>query len=239
MSYEGSSFYDDDGVFDTYARLRSNVESANDTLERPLMRELLGEVRGEDIVDLGCGTADFGRELLAAGAASYLGIDGSRNMVEQARLALQGTPGRVERSELQDWHAQAASCSRVCARLVLHYLPSLEAVFGQVHRALRPGGLFVFSVEHPVITSFDHPGEDGWFVDHYFETGRRVTEWMGAEVVKYHRTVEDHFLALQAAGFTVESVRESRPVRANFRSDETYARRLRTPLFLFMAGRKG
>jgi SAM-dependent methyltransferase len=243
MRYEGPTFYDDDGVFDTYAKLRADVDSANDTLERPLMRALLGEVRGEDIVDLGCGTADFGRELVAAGAASYLGVDGSRNMVEQAALVLQGTAGRVIRVDLQDWQPPAASCSRVCARLVLHYLPSLEAVFRQVHRALRPGGLFVFSVEHPVITSFDHRGDDGgpregWLVDHYFETGRRVTEWMGAEVVKYHRTVEDHFLALQAAGFGVESVRESRPLRANFRSEDNFLRRQRTPLFLFMAGRK-
>ncbi|MEP7101200.1 MAG: methyltransferase domain-containing protein [Burkholderiales bacterium] len=243
MSYEGSTFYDDDGVFRNYADLRARSESANDTLERPMVRELLGEVRGEDILDLGCGSADFGLEMLAAGAASYLGVDGSRNMVEQAETALRGTPGRVVRSELQDWDYPVASCSRVCARLVLHYLPTLEPVFRQVHRALRPGGLFVFSVEHPVITSFDHAWEDArpreeWVVDHYFETGRRVTEWMGAEVVKYHRTVEDHFLALQAAGFTVESVRESRPVRENFRTEEAFRRRQRTPLFLFMAGRK-
>lgn len=243
MSFEGSTFYDEPGVFGAYAALRSHTESANDTLERPLMRELLGDVRGQHILDLGCGTADFGLELLAAGAASYLGVDGSRNMVAQAEVALRGTPGRVLRCDLQEWDPPEASRSRVCARLVLHYLPTLGPVFEKVHRALQPGGLFVFSVEHPVITSFeeayvdDRPRE-AWLVDRYFATGRRVTQWMGAEVVKYHRTVEDHFLALQAAGFTVEGVRESRPVRENFRTDATFLRRQRIPLFLFMAGRK-
>jgi hypothetical protein len=54
-SYEGSKFYDDDGVFANYSQLRANPESANDTLEAPVIRELLGDVRGHDFLDLGCG----------------------------------------------------------------------------------------------------------------------------------------------------------------------------------------
>jgi len=61
---------------------------------------------------------------------------------------------------------------------------------------------------------------------------------MGARVIKYHRTIEDHFLALKKAGFNVESVRESRPVRANFKTDEAFLRWKNIPLFLFMAARK-
>jgi hypothetical protein len=61
---------------------------------------------------------------------------------------------------------------------------------------------------------------------------------MGASVIKYHRTVEDHFLALKRSGFTVESVRESRPVRSNFLTAAAYERFRRVPLFLFMAAVK-
>jgi hypothetical protein len=57
-------------------------------------------------------------------------------------------------------------------------------------------------------------------------------------VSKYHRTVEDYFRALQAAGFVVEQLRESRPQRERFADAQVYERRLRIPLFLFLAGRK-
>ena len=55
---------------------------------------------------------------------------------------------------------------------------------------------------------------------------------------KYHRTVEDYFRALQEAGFVVEQLRESRPQREQFADEQTYERRRRIPLFLFLAGRK-
>ena len=243
MGYEGSSFYDDDRVFDAYSRLRERAENANDTLERPLILELLGEVRGHDFLDLGCGDARLGGELLAIGAASYLGVDGSQNMVSQAGKALQGTTGRVVRSELEKWSYPVAGFSRVCARLSLHYVSDIEQLFEKIHRTLRPGGLFVFSVEHPVITSSDLACDEAkqrpaWIVDNYFSRGRRVTRWRGADVVKYHRTVEDYFVALQGSGFRVESVRESNPVRSNFQSDETFLLYRRIPLFLFMAASK-
>lgn len=75
-------------------------------------------------------------------------------------------------------------------------------------------------------------------VDGYFEVGQRVTHWLGAQVVKYHRTVEEYFLGLQTAGFVVERLRESRPKRQWFTDEGTYRRRTRIPLFLFFMARK-
>jgi hypothetical protein len=75
-------------------------------------------------------------------------------------------------------------------------------------------------------------------VDDYFVTGRRVTNWLGSRAVKYHRTVEDYFATLQSAGLAVEALRESRPERARFTDDATFARRQRIPLFLIMAAQR-
>lgn len=76
-----------------------------------------------------------------------------------------------------------------------------------------------------------------WIVDDYFVTGLRETTWLGGAVIRYHRTVEDYIAALLAAGFTLDTLRESRPDPARFADPEEYARRLRIPLFLFLAGR--
>jgi SAM-dependent methyltransferase len=243
MSLAGPDFYDDEEVFETYMAHRERGDNPNDTLEKPVLIELLGDLNGKRILDLGCGDAAIGKEALQRGCAAYVGIEGSQNMLALAVENLAGTQGRVVQANLEDWEPPREAFDLVLSRLVFHYLSGLEAVLGGAQQALVPGGRIVFSVEHPVITSCDRAWQgqglrQDWIVDNYFESGRRETQWLGGRVIKIHRTVEDYYLALQRAGFVVESLREARPQRAQFSSEETYLRRMRIPLFLFLAGRK-
>lgn len=243
MALAGPDFYDDEDVFKTYMAHRDRADSPNDILEKPVLMELLGDLGGQRILDLGCGDATFASEAFRLGCASYLGIEGSRNMLALASQNLSGTQGRAIQADLETWEPPKEAFDLVISRLVFHYLTGLEAVLQRAQRALVHGGRIVFSVEHPVITCCDRAWQgkglrQDWIVDNYFESGPRVTQWLGSRVKKVHRTVEDYYLALQQAGFTVESLRESRPQRARFSSEETYQRRIRIPLFLLLAGRK-
>jgi predicted TPR repeat methyltransferase len=240
VTFDGPRFYDDPHVFARYRERRERADSPNDTLELPVMRELLGNPKGHDYLDLGCGDGHFARELLAAGATSYLGIDGSQNMVRAAQERLAGTMGRALLSTIETMTLSAESFDRVCSRLVLHYIEDLSPTFSTVRQSLRANGLFVFSIEHPVITSSaaavtESGVRERWIVDDYFITGRRITKWMGGEVVRYHRTVADYFAAVQAAGMQVVALRESSPDRAQFSDEALFRRRQRIPLFLFIA----
>lgn len=243
METTGPTFYDNDIVFATYQQGRQRLDSPNDTLEKPVILELIGDIAGKSVLDLGCGDAAIGCEFLQAGAAAYLGIDGSANMVALAAQTLAGTSGRVIQHAIEDWQYPPATFDLVLARLVLHYVANLPALCAQLWQTLRPEGQLVFSVEHPVITSTDRGWTNGgarqdWLVDNYFDTGLRVTDWMGGRVEKYHRTVEEYFSSLQRVGFIVEHLRESSPQRQYFQDEQTYLRRKRIPLFLLMAGRK-
>jgi SAM-dependent methyltransferase len=240
----GPDFYDEEGVFTLYMQHRQQrQDNPNDTLEKPVIDALIGEPAGLRILDLGCGDARFGRELLDRGARSYLGIEGSQRMLAAAQQTLAGTSGEVIHSTVEGWDYPEMAFELVTARLVLHYIEAYDHLLSQVYRSLVPGGRFIFSIEHPVITSCHRgwsqaaPRQD-WLVDDYFETGLRVTPWIGSEVHKYHRTIEDYFSGLQTAGFEVESLRESHPRREHFLDETIYQRRKRIPLFLFLAGRK-
>jgi cyclopropane fatty-acyl-phospholipid synthase-like methyltransferase len=244
MVYEGSAFYDDDAIFKTYMARRHRIGNPNDTMEKPIILELMGEFTNQRILDLGCGDGTFGREALAKGCQTYLGIEGSSNMVKSARQVLDGTTGKVVHATVEKWSYPTQVFDLVISRLVLHYVKDVDAVFRQVHETLTDNGRFVFSVEHPVITSCDRGWQgigkrQDWLVDNYFDTGQRTTSWMGGQVIKYHRTVENYFVSLQRAGFFVESLREAEPQQEQFANDhETYQRRKRIPLFLIMAGQK-
>jgi SAM-dependent methyltransferase len=243
MSTSGPAFYDDDAVFATYMAARQRRDNPNDTLEQPVTLELAGDMAGRRVLDLGCGDAAFGRLALERGASAYLGVEGSRNMAAVARETLAGTIGQVRHCTIEAWEAPRETFDLAVARLSLHYLADLNPTFAQVYQALAAGGRFVFSVEHPVITSCNRGWPAGtlrqdWVVDDYFATGARESTWLGGTVRKYHRTVEDYFRALQDAGFLVEQLRESRPQRELFVDEQTYERRMRIPLFLFLAGRR-
>jgi SAM-dependent methyltransferase len=244
LGQAGPDFYDDETVFANYSARRQRADAPNNTLEYPVLRELLDAPPGKRFVDLGCGDAAIGRELLQRGAASYMGIEGSQRMAALAERTLAGTGGGVMVMGIEKWAAVPESCDVVLSRLALHYVADVGPVVRQVQRALSARGQLVFSVEHPVITSHDNILDGGatrqdWTVDNYFVTGERITQWMGGTVIKYHRTLEDYIRLLREAGLRLEDLREARPQMEHSPDPATYARRMRIPLFLILAARKG
>ncbi|MFQ4146104.1 class I SAM-dependent methyltransferase [Chlorogloeopsis sp. ULAP02] len=243
MEKAGPNFYDDEAVFATYMQHRQRSDTPNETLEKPVLMDLIGLITDKRILDLGCGDAAIGREFLQQGAASYVGVEGSHKMAAIARQTLADTSEQIIQQTIEDWTYPHAAFDLAIARLSLHYVADLVPIFTKVFDALVPSGRFVFSVEHPVITSCDRGWKSGtprqdWIVDDYFTTGLRVTNWLGGTVQKYHRTVEDYFHLLQEAGFMIADLREAHPQREYFHDVQTYERRKRIPLFLILAAHK-
>jgi SAM-dependent methyltransferase len=239
---EDKEFYDVPDVLKYYLARRGHPDNPNDALERPLFLELAGNLTNLDIIDLGCGDASFGKDALLQGARSYEGIEISSSMLDIARQTLAGTSGKVRHGSIQTWQAKAEQVDLVSSRLALNYVENLKPVFQEIYKALRLGGQLIISVEHPIITSNFASLAEGrrttWLVDNYFKPGARKHIWLGSEVTKYHHTLEEYFNLVQDTGFELTCVRESCPKRENFLSETEYKRRLRIPLFLFLAARK-
>lgn len=243
MIYKGFEFFDQDIFFDTYMAHREWADNPNETLEKPIILELLQDVRDKRILDLGCGDGIFASELFKLGCKEYTGLEASSKMVAEAKHALKGTSASIVHATIEDWEYPSGEFDLVTSRLALHYVEDLEQVFLNVHRGLVPGGTFVFSVLHPVITASIKSAEKGgkredWIVDDYFIDGPRIVPWIGGQIIQYHRTVEDFFYLLQNNGFLVEHLKESHPVATRFTDKELLGRRHRIPLFLILAGRK-
>ena len=63
MSKEGPEFFDNPDVFQKYLQHRESRDNPNDTMENPVILDLLGPVRGARILDLGCGDGRLGRNV--------------------------------------------------------------------------------------------------------------------------------------------------------------------------------
>lgn len=141
----GAEFYDNDETFLAYTKRRQQKENANDTIEKPVISQLLGDVTDADVLDLGCGNAGFGVELLEQGCFSYTGVDGSINMINAAQQQLSNYPNaKVIHKSMEHYTPPRDTYDLVTARLSLHYMEDLASVFTKVNQALKPEGRFIF-----------------------------------------------------------------------------------------------
>ena len=76
--------YDDPVFFAGYQKMRRDAGGPNRLIEVPTMRELIGDVRGKAVLDLGCG---FGRHAFEAArrGASVVALDAGPDEVAQVR----------------------------------------------------------------------------------------------------------------------------------------------------------
>lgn len=237
MEYRGASAYDQSDFFTNYLKRRGRKDSPNNAIEGPIMQELLGEYKEKNILDLGCGDASFGKELLENGAKQYIGVEGSEQMTAAANTNLSNLNGIIHLDTMESFHFPSNEFDVVTSRFAIHYVEDIQKLFNYVYDALKENGRFVFSVQHPLTTSSFASKQLGdrrenWIVDDYFLYGERKEPWIDKVVVKYHRTIEQYFTALKKAGFSVVDLREGAPQREHFSSEEEYQRRLRIPVVL-------
>lgn len=235
----GPQFFDDDDIFETYWARRKRPDNPNDVIEKPIMLELVDNVKYMNILDLGCGAGEFGDILLTMGCQSYTGVDGSYRMTEHAKKILKSDKATIIQSDIAMCRFAPQAYHLIISRLALHYVENLQGLLESVRPALKQGGRFIFSVEHPVLTSNNMATEkldvtrDSWTVDDYFKTGKREVYWMGKQVIKYHRTLDEYFQLFGKTGFRLVNLRESEPQPQNFSNPHEYERRLKVPLFIF------
>lgn len=135
---------------------------------------------------------------------------------------------------------------RVLSSLTFHYLESFEDICTKVHSCLNPGGVFVFSVEHPVFTAYgtqdwyyDKGGKPiHWPVDRYFSEGKRNAIFLGEEVTKYHKTLTTYVNGLIQAGFRITALIEPEPDKALFKVIPGMEDELRRPMMLLISAVK-
>ncbi|APH05652.1 methyltransferase [Bacillus weihaiensis] len=238
--YREASVYDHPQFFEDFLNRRNRDNSPNNVIEGPIVHQLIGNIKDKTILDLGCGDGRFGNELLSRGCTSYRGIDGSENMVRVAKDHVSELGGEIQLASLQTIDLKQRQYDLVVSRLVFHYLQDLKTVFRNVYYSLKDDGKFVFSVQHPLLLSSTKSAEalgkkTAWLVDDYFQSGERIEPWIGKNVVKYHRTIEEYFQLLKQAGFTIHDIREGTPSPDFFEDKQEYERRMRIPLFLLFS----
>jgi ubiquinone/menaquinone biosynthesis C-methylase UbiE len=192
-----------DKVADAYSRV---LDPAGTGLVDPVLRELIGDVAGRDLLSLACGQGQDAR-LLARLGATVTGVDLSEEMLRHARRhegsAAQGIT--YVRGDARDLSAFAdRSFDGVVCHMALMDIPDLALTIGSVARVLRPQGWFVFSIVHPCYPGHVEVVAD-YLRDHRYR--KRVPRaWLPTHA--FHRPLGNYIGELAQSGFCLERVTE-------------------------------
>lgn len=239
--------YDVPQFFLKYSQMNRSKKGLSAAGEWMTFRAMLPDLRDKRVLDLGCGFGWHCRYAQEQHAEAVLGVDLSAKMLERARADTQDPAIQYCQLAIESIDFPENTFDVVISSLALHYVQDFSQVCHNVARCLSPDGDFVFSVEHPIFTAdvsqdwcYGSAGERRhWVVDHYHEEGRRDTQFLGEEVVKYHRTVATYMNDLIASGFHIRDVQESKSTIAMFDAAPQVHDESRRPMFLLVAARKG
>lgn len=237
--------YDDPLFFEKYSQMSRSRLGLAGAGEWEDLQKLLPDFAGKQVLDLGCGYGWHCAYAAEHGAAHVTGVDLSEKMLGVARQKASFPQVEYLHAAIEDVDFPPERFDVVFSSLAIHYLQDFPALAEKVRTWLKPGGDFVFSVEHPIFTAY---GNQDWYydeqgnilhfpVDNYFYEGQRQAVFLGEDVVKYHRTLTTYLDGLLTGGFQLLRVVEPQPP-ARMLGQPGMRDELRRPMMLLVSARK-
>ncbi|KAL5359463.1 S-adenosyl-L-methionine-dependent methyltransferase [Aspergillus floccosus] len=248
--------YDDPSFFNTFSQLPRNTDGLSESAEWPIISRNIGQVRNQAVLDLGCGCGWFCGWASANGASSVHGVDYSENMLKKARELNRAHNITYEQGDLDMSVAKPGSTplklrenayDLIHSGLAFHYPADLTVTFAAIYKALKPGGRFVFSVQHPTNSAPQNMNwgvrKDGgtpfWELESYGLEGPRTIRFVGHTLKVHHRTVETYVSLLLKNGFTLVDFKEYHcPPGSLPEAHPDNEKEIHRPMYLVLAARK-
>ena len=216
----------------------------------PCVERLLGDVKGKQLLDAGCGEGYLARHYAKKGAI-VTAIDLSERLIETSEQLTESEGINVDYRVDNVCYIESVPNEEfdlVLSNLVLLNIPCLGDAINEFYRVLKIGGVLVFSI---VPTAFNFYGPGSWQmgekdpetnrrmgiffkVDRYFEEKEYERYWKTREgetfpepISFFHRTLSTYINKLSEAGFRLLELAEPVPVE----DDDFFDRERRVPFF--------
>lgn len=201
--------------------VRQGKDYYRDELNNPAAFRLIGNVRGQLVLDLACGEG-YNTRILARKGAKVTGVDFSTRLIELARIE------EAKEKLGIDYHvADAADLSRfpsnhfniVTCFMALQDIKNYKKAISEVARVLKIKSRFVFSVPHPCFEMVVDKGNRISTTTRYFGASEDHIHWKMERLLKpfettgFHRTLTEYFTVFHKNRLLVRRLVEPQPTR--------------------------
>jgi SAM-dependent methyltransferase len=194
-----------------YELARAREDSLDRLVEWPAQRDLLGDVTGRSVLDLGCGNGAKLAELVADGAIASVGVDISGNF-----LSAQSPDLEFIRGDLSELGSMPGLAGRTFDRIL--FLQSFGYAKNPVHtlqaaRAmLSDDGFILLTKTQPIRYAVERAEQNGTSLgEEYFSNSpfSYVSHWNDQiTLTKQSYTISDLINIFSAAGLWIETASE-------------------------------
>jgi SAM-dependent methyltransferase len=198
----------------------------------------------ERVLDIGTGEGQVARVAAKGGAALVVGVDPTWGQLTVARERAGGPV--YARGAAARLPVRSASFDAAVACLVFEHIEDYAEAIAEVARALRPGGRFLFFLNHPLLQT---PGS-GWIDDHileeqYWRIGPYLEDDNSPEEVApgvllpfIHRPLHRYVNAMADQGLVIERMEEPGPPEGFLKRAVEYREAATIPRLLLLVARK-
>ncbi len=235
--------------------VRSGKNYYSEYLNGPALKQMIGNVKGRRVLDIGCGEGYCSR-LFAKAGAEVTGIDISEALIKAAIEEEQRNPlgvkyfvadaARLNMLDLESF--DIAFCY-----MAMGDIEDYEGAIAEASRVLKTGGRFVVLMEHPCFVFprvLDGKVVSGWktriredgskeylyyWIDSYFQRHSYTFEWKHDRLPSsfvttgFHRTLSDYVNALIKHGLAIIRLNEPQPMEEGVRVHPPMKKHYRVP----------
>ena len=192
------------------------------------------------VLDVGTGEGQLARLAINAGASRVVGIDPTAAQIEEAHA--RGKGPQYAKASASALPFADASFEVAIACLVFEHIDEVDGAIAEVARTLKPGGRFLFFLNHPLLQT----PNSGWIDDtilgeQYWRIGPYLVEDTSIEEVEkdvfipfIHRPLSRYVNALIDNGLLITEMLEPAPPPGFIARAEEYADVATIPRLLFL-----
>jgi ubiquinone/menaquinone biosynthesis C-methylase UbiE len=210
-------------VANWYDQVLNDPDSYQSQVIWPNLKRILGEVKGQKMLDLACGQGFFSFEIAKLGA-SVVGVDISSELIKKAQMESEkanlGIDFQVAPADKLDF-LPAGLFDTVVMVLAAQNIKELDRVFVECARVLKKSGRLILILNHP---AFRVPQFSDWHFNELTKVqGRIVDKYLSeaqieikthpgrensSQTISFHRPLQVYFKWLAKNSFAVVRLEE-------------------------------